>query len=45
MGTELVSEIDSFLEVKDNNSAELVTIKKKIELYQKKIYDFELNKK
>jgi hypothetical protein len=45
MGTDLVSEIDGFLEEKDNNSAELITLKKKIKSYQKKINDFELNKK
>lgn len=45
MGTELVSEIDGFLDEKDSNSAELVTLKEKIKTYQKRINDFELDKK
>ncbi|MFN6077310.1 MAG: hypothetical protein ACK46Y_17280 [Fluviicola sp.] len=45
LGVELISEIDGFIKDKDNNSTELVSLKVKLEKYQKKINDLELNKK
>lgn len=45
LGVELISEIDGFIKDKDNNSTELVTLKEKLETYQKKINELELKGK
>jgi hypothetical protein len=41
----LISEIDGFIKDKDNNSTELITLKEKLETYQKKINELELKGK
>jgi hypothetical protein len=45
LGVELISEIDGFIKDKDNNSTELVTLKEKLETYQKKVNELELKGK
>jgi hypothetical protein len=45
LGVELISEIDGFIKDKDNNSTELITLKEKLETYQKKINELELKGK